>query len=505
MSNKFVRTFLIVSGLTGFSRISGVVREIILANIFGASAFTDIYAFATKLPNFFRRFFAEGALNAVLVPKFSNLIEHDTKKNIQKFANEIFSVFIIGLLLFVIIVEICMPYVVNVMAPGFRNNATMYSNIVYYTRLLFPYILMLSSIAFISGILNAMHCFAWSAAISSIVNISAIFGFFYCKIFKLNSVMVMHVLCFSIIIGGFIQCLILWINCNHNGIRISFVSPVLTPEIKQIFKASIPGMIGAGVVQINILIDMAFATTLPIGSVSYLSYADRLNQLPLSLLGVALSTTIFPTLSRCYGNKNYSEAHSIQLKALLFALMFAIPSAIGLFILAEPIIQMLYGHGKFDQVAVIKTTLALRAFVCGLPCYVVTKIFSTVFFANKDTKTPVITSGICVFVNVTLNILLIARYGHVGIAMVTTISACINTILSGIILQRRKMFIFTKECFYKIFCIVCASIVMGYALLVCDKFICLHKLIKIPILVLIGICCYTFQIYILKIYRDKNA
>lgn len=459
----FLRSFFIVSGWTGVSRLSGVVREMIMANIFGASAFTDIYSFAIKLPNFFRRFFAEGALNAVLVPHFSNLMTHDTQENVRKFAHQMFSVLALGLFIFVLIFEIGMPWIIKIIAFGFRDNTFINLRIIYYARLMFPYIWLISMVAFMSGILNSMHHFAWAAAISIIANLSMILALIIGKVCdeKVSRDFIMHLLSFSVLIGGGLQCSILWLDCRKNGIKLQFIRPRLTQEIKKLLKTSLPGMLGASVMQINIFIDIAFASSLPIGSVSYLSFADRLNQLPLSLFGAALGTTLLPSLSHFWSHNNKIEAYKTQNKALIFGLLFTMPAAVGLFVLSEPIVSLLYGHGRFDHFAVIQTMLALKAFVLGLPFYVLTKIFSAIFFANKDTTTPVIIAAICVIINATFNYILKDYFAHVGIAMATALSSCINALLGFIILHQKKLFLLEKHHNFTLIKIIFMSFLMG--------------------------------------------
>ncbi|MDR0631260.1 MAG: murein biosynthesis integral membrane protein MurJ [Holosporales bacterium] len=460
MNYNFIKSFLTVSSWTFISRISGVVREMVLASVLGAGVFTDIYLFAIKIPNFFRRFFAEGALNAVLVPKFSSMIEHDTPDNVQKFANQLFSILAVWLLVFVAIFEVGMPTVISVIAPGFKTRPFITSNIVYYARLVFPYIWMISMVAFISGILNSLHRFACASGISVILNISIVSALVCGQIGKFSQVAIMHMLCLGIIIGGLLQFIIVLQNCKKHGMTFRLSMPRLTPDVKKILAATAPGMAGAGVVQINVFVDMAFASILPTGAVSYLGYADRLNQLPLSLIGAAIGTTLLPPLSRLWDSHKHDEARAAQNKALVIALMFAIPAAAGLFVTAEPIVHMLYGRGAFDLIAEHNTTAALKAFVCGLPGYVAVKIFSTIFFSNKDTRTPVIIAGISVLLNVVLNAVLIKPFGHVGIAIATAVSASINALLSGLVLSSRKLLSVQKTQWLQILGIILASVFM---------------------------------------------
>jgi putative peptidoglycan lipid II flippase len=238
-------------------------------------------------------------------------------------------------------------------------------------------------------------------------------------------------------------------------------SPKITPEIKQVLTAAIPGVIGASVQQINIFIDIAFASLLPVGAVSYLNFADRLNQLPISLFGAALGTTLLPSLSQCWKSNDRIRAFQTQNRTITFGMAFVMPATIGLFVLAEPIIALLYGHGKFDGHAVTQTMLALKAFSIGIPSYVLTKIFAAVFFANRDTKTPVIIAAISVSINVILNYILKELYAHVGIALATSISSVVNAAIGGAILFSRKLFRLEMRDIVNVVKTIIASVIMG--------------------------------------------
>ena len=509
---SFFRSFFVVAGWTSLSRISGVVREMFFANIFGASAFSDIYAFAIKLPNFFRRFFAEGALNAVLVPKFSTLIASKDEEIVRKFAKQMFSVLVVGLFFFVLVFEIGMPVVVKTIAPGFRHNQFMYTNVVHFSRIMFPYIWFISIVALMSGLLNSMNHFSWPAAISIIANVSMIFALIIGKLLGNNVSLnfVMHLLSISVIFGGILQCIALWFDCRRNGVILRFSKPEFTPEIRKVLKASVPGMVGASVTQINIFVDMAFASLLPVGSVSYLNFADRLNQLPLSLFGSALGITLLPLLSKYWKNNEVEKAHQTQINSLVFGMLFVIPATIGMFVLAEPIVGLLYGHGRFDKYAIIQTMLALKAFVLGLPFYVLAKVFSTIFFANRDTRTPVIIAAISVFTNALLNYILKQHYAHVGIASATTISAFINAVICGAVLYKRKLFFVRKKEIITIAKIILASLMMGIVVFRINVNTpsygdsIMREFIYTMAPIIFGIVLYVILIFLLKVKINKK-
>jgi putative peptidoglycan lipid II flippase len=262
-------------------------------------------------------------------------------------------------------------------------------------------------------------------------------------------------------------------------------------------------MIGASVMQINIFIDMAFASALPIGSISYLNCADRINQLPLSLLGAALGTTLLPSLAKFWSNNDYVQAHKTQSKAFIFSLFLVIPAAVGIFTLAERIVSFLYEHGKFDHSAVIQTMSALKAFVIGLPAYVISKVFLAIFFANKDTKTPVVVASICVLVNVVLNYVLRIHFAHVGIAIATATSSWVNIIIGFFVLSHRKLLKIGKTEIKSAVGIIAASVLMGLFVYFLSFFLLekfqLRNFVNLIVSILAGITLYFSLTYPLKV------
>lgn len=497
----FLRSFFVVAGWSGVSRVSGVVREILFVNIFGASIFSDVYSIAMKLPSFFRRFFAEGALNAVLVPRFSNLLIEKQHSEVQEFAQRMFTILTIGLAAFVALMIIAMPYLIHIIAPGFKCGSYVYENVVHFARWTSPYILLISLVAVMSGFLNSMHRFAWPAAISIVANGAMISALIIGKQIepRIGARGVMHVVCISVLLGGVVQCWILKQQCLRRGLRLRWVKPRFTPAIQDLFRASVPGMIGGGVMQVNIFVDIAFGSQLPTGSVSFLSYADRLNQLPISLLGAAIGTTLLPALSRYWNQNEIGRAHETQNRAILFGFFLVIPAAIGLFILAHPLVNFLYGHGKFDCYDVQQTKLALQAFCCGLPAYVFMKVASSIFFSHKDTTTPLYIACVCVSLNCLLNYILMHHLLHVGIALATAISACINAGLSfGILVRRRWLYLHAAEGCIALQ-ILCAGACMGFVVWLVSQRVNAYSSASVLISIAVGLAVYAAMALLLRL------
>ena len=268
-------------------------------------------------------------------------------------------------------------------------------------------------------------------------------------------------LCIGVISAGIVQFLWLYYAANKQGFSLRLQKPVLSPSVSKILKLMVPGAIGAGVMQINIFVDMILASTLPTGSLAFLYYADRLNQLPLSVFGVAIGTVLLPNLSKALRLGNQKEADSLQEKAMSLGLRLSIPSALGLILLANPIINLIYGRGSFSYENVLATAPSLAAFAIGLPAYILSKIFTTGFFAKQNTKTPLKIGVITVVVNLALNLLLIGPFLHVGMALATGIAAWVQAVLLAWKLKEKSMISLSRAFFHDLLYVLLASVCMG--------------------------------------------
>lgn len=504
---SFLCSFATTSGWNAVSRLSGLVREQLIFALLGASVYTDIYTTVLRFPSFFRRFFAEGALSAILIPHFSGLVAQNEEKHLRTFACQMASVLALGLVAFIALFEFAMPAIIRLTVSGLKDDPFVFPRLVYYARWMFPYLWFISMVAFMSGILNSLHRFAWAAAISIIANATTIVILYigWCLRSHVTKDTLLLMISAGILVGGTLQCLIMWVHCHKNGVTVRPVRPRLTPEIKRLLRLAIPGMVGASVTQINVFVDVWFASHLPTGSLSYLSCADRLHQLPLSLFGAALGTALLPSLSALWKSNEIDRALQTQSKAIAFSLLCTLPAAIGLFVLAAPIVSLIYGHGRFDAFAVHQTMIALKAFVLALPFYAMSKVFSSVFFAKKDMNTPVLIALVCVLANIILNAILQKPFAHVGIAMATATSGIVNALLGGIFLKRRGWFTLERQQWHNILKVIAASAVMGGIVLISHNFltnIASTKFLEIGttlLVVLVGIISYALMIFGLKV------
>ena len=434
---KLLKSLTTVSGYTIGSRVAGFLRETITASLLGSGAAADALIVAIKLPSLLRRLLAEGAFNAAFVPMFAGMIAKDGKDSAKNFAEEVFSVLVVFLMVFVVVMEFAMPWLTPIFVPGFKETPERLEMAITFSRLTFPFILFISLTALYSGILNSFEKFAAAAASPMMGNIFIIAFVMTLSTYITNS----GVLIAAAITGcGIVQLLWVLVPAIRSGTVLRILPPRNTPNLKRFLFRMGPAALGSGVHQVNIVIGTAIASLLPVGGISYLHYAERLNQFPLSVIGTALSVVLLPFLAKSIRKGRHQDAQSIQTQGIELAMLLTIPSAVALFILAEPLIKMLYQHGAFDAQSARYTSYALMAYSLGLPAYVLTKIFNTTFYALEDTVTPLITAIVAVMVDVVFSLILLKPFQHVGIAFATAISAWVNVALLGYLLNRKDFF-----------------------------------------------------------------
>jgi putative peptidoglycan lipid II flippase len=431
---SIVRSALTVGGLTGASRVLGFVRDLLIAAVLGAGAAADAFFVSFKLANLLRRLFAEGAFNAAFVPLFARAHEGEGPEAARRFAEETLAVMTTVLLVFVLLAQLAMPWLVRALAPGFEVEGERYGLAVELSRITFPYLMFISLAALFSGVLNSIGRFAAAAFAPIILNVVLVTTLL---VASLHPATPAHALAWGVFAAGILQLAWVAVAARRNGMGLRLRLPRLTARLKRLFRLMLPGAIGSGVYQINLVIDTLFASLLPVGAVSYLFYADRLNQLPLGIIGVAIGTVILPLLSRQLRAGEDRAASQTQNRAIEMGLLLTLPAAAALIVLAQPIIQVLFERGAFGPEDTAATAAALMAFSIGLPAYVLIKVLVPAFFAREDTATPVKVAAACLIANVLLILALIGPLAHVGIALATAISNWLNVVLLATILHRR--------------------------------------------------------------------
>ena len=427
-----------IGGLTLVSRIFGFARDMLLSRFLGAGMAADAFFVAFRLPNIFRRLFGEGAFSAAYVPMFSQRLHgQGGLAAAKRFSEDVLSVFLPVLLLFTAAFEIFMPGFVWLMASGYASDARKFALTVELTRLTFPYLMLISLVSLLSGILNSMSRFAAAAAAPILLNVAMMTAILLAHDQQIASARAISI---AVTIAGVMQFgWMLW-AVKRAGVTLRLRWPRLTPEVRELGRIILPATFGAGIYQLSQLIDTFFATRLPQGSLSYLSYADRLNQLPLGVIGAALGTAILPALARHIGRREEAEAAKIQSNAIELAMLITLPAAIALGICAVPLVTAFFRGGHFSIADATITGHVLACLVGGLPAYVLVKVLTPGFYARKDTKTPVKTAIIVLAVNIALNFLLIAYFGVVGLALATATCAWLNCVMLYAILVRRGHF-----------------------------------------------------------------
>ncbi len=428
------RSIATVGGYTLISRVLGFIRDILLAAILGASVVADAFFVAFKLPNFFRRLFAEGAFNAAFVPMFAGFFEKNGRQEAKRFGEEVLAVLFVALALFVAAAEVAMPWLLYALAPGFVDDPLRYGYATLFTRITFPYLLFISLVSLMGGVLNSLGRFAAVAATPILLNLVLI-----------GSLLILagytetpgHALAIGVGVAGLGQFLWLAQALYRADMPLRLRRPRLTPDVKRFLRLLAPGAIGAGIVQINLFVDVILASLLPAGAISYLYYADRLNQLPLGVVGIAIGTALLPLLSRQLRGGDRQGALASQNRAIEAAFFLTLPAAVALFLLSTPILHVLFERGAFTHVEVQAAAAALSAYAIGLPAYVLVKVLAPAYFARQDTATPVRIAGIAVVVNILFSVALMIPFAHVGIALATAIASWCNAALLIAGLRRR--------------------------------------------------------------------
>ncbi len=452
------------------SRILGFVRDILIAAALGSGIVADAFFVAFRFPNLFRRLFGEGAFNAAFVPLFAKRLEGEGEGAARHFAEEAMSVLFFTLLGLSAIVMLAMPWLMVILAPGFSEIPAKYDLAVLLSQLAFPYLLCMSLVALLSGVLNSLGRF-WAAAAAPILlnivlitSISLAIWFGYSQRFGAGII-----LSIGVTVAGIAQLLMLWIAVRRAGLHFRLRWPRMTPGVKRLIALGIPGVIAGGITQINIVVGTIIAS-LQAGAVSYLYYADRLYQLPLGIVGVAIGVVLLPELSRKLRAGEHAVAMNSQNRSLEFALLLTIPAAVALAIAADPIVSVLFERGAFTADDSKATALALMAFSIGLPGFVLIKVFQPAFFAREDTQTPMRYAGVNMIINVAGSLglfYLFQSWGyppHVGIALATSIAGWANALLLWVSLARRGDFKFDARLARNLPIIVLASAAMGATL-----------------------------------------
>ena len=445
------------SFFTIISRLLGYLRDILIAIFLGTGFLADAFFVAFRIPNTFRRLFAEGTFNSAFVPSYASELSQGRNQS-NKFANKVFNLLILGLLFLVLIIEVFMPIFVFLIAPGFDGDNQKIELVINLTRITFPFLFFISLASFFSAILNSHNRFAVASAAPIILNIFLIGVLFYGKI--LNDQLVYY-LAYAVTISGAVQLVFLYFFVKKFYLLKFSFKIKIDLKIKNFFKKLLPSIFSSGVTQINILVGTIIAS-FQSSAVSYLYYADRIYQINLAIAGIAIGTVILPQLSKYIQNNKKDKIMLIQNKALELSLFLSIPAALALLIASEQIVSALFGYGAFDEIGVKNSAKALYYFSMGLPAFALIKVFSSFFFARHNTRVPFYISFISVLLNIIISVFYFKSIGFIIIPIATSISSWFNSIVLFIFLKKENLFNFNLIFINRFIKILIASIIMGF-------------------------------------------
>lgn len=488
-----LHSILTVGFWTLASRILGFLRDVLIAEELGAGMVADAFFVALKLPNLFRRLFGEGAFSAAFIPAFAGMLATEGREKARRFAEEVSAVLILWLALFSIAAVLVMPWLMFVLAPGFAEIPEKFALAVHLTRITFPYLLLICVAAECAAVLNGLDRFAAAAAAPLLFNIFLIAALLFLTPYVPTAG---HALAYGVTASGVAQLVVLLFAVAHAGVPLRLRLPRLTPAVRLVMRRMAPGIVGVGVTQINLLVDTIVASFLASGSVSVLYYADRINQLPLGVIGAAVGTALLPVLSREVRAHARLTAHRTLNRAIEFTLALTLPAAVGLGVVAFPIVRVLFERGAFSQSDVALTAAALAAYALGVPGTVLAKVLAPRFFADGDTATPVAVAVVAMVVNIALIAVFVWPLRATGIALAASLSALLNAALLWLLLARRRMLTPDRRLRARAPRMVVAAVLMGVLLVVLGQLwapgpSAWLRLLRLVVLVVAGAAAYA--------------
>ncbi|KKC37757.1 hypothetical protein WH87_08600 [Devosia epidermidihirudinis] len=459
------RNFLSVGGLTLLSRVAGFARDALMAAVLGTGPAADAFNAAFRFPNLFRRLFAEGAFNTAFVPMFSTALETQSREEAKLLASRIMSWLVAAILIVTILAEIFMEPIMRVFVPGF-DDPEKFALTVFLTRIMFPYLACMSLMAAYGAILNTLGRFfaaAFAPIILNIVNIAALVPL---AIFVLDDrADAAFWVAIATMLGGIAQLALVYGAVRRAGFVPRITLPRPNAEVRRFWLLAIPAILAGGITQINIVVGTIIASSAE-GAISILSYADRLYQLPLGIIGIAIGTVLLPELSRHLSAGRNEAAKQSQDQSLLLAMLLSMPAAAALASLSVPIVRVLFERGAFDAAATGHVAEALVGYAWGLPAFVLIRVLQPGFFSRKDTITPTVFAGISVVANIGLSLWLFPSLQHVGIALATTLSSWLNAVMLALFLALRGYFSLPLASLRKHLFTIASSLVMAGVLYV---------------------------------------
>lgn len=509
---NLVRALGSVGGLTLASRVLALVRDSLAARYVGAGFAADAFnGVAFRLPNMFRALFAEGAFSAAFIPMFNAKAEGEGgMAEGFRFAERALALLLPILILFTLALLVAAWPLTMLLSGGFARQNPTHEQLAYavtLSRITIPYLALISLASLLGGILNSLNRFWVNAAAPILLNVAMIVGlFFFHGADAYETALVQAV---SVSVGGVLQLGWLLLACRSAGIRLRLRRPRLDPDMRELFKRIVPAAAGAGAAQINLLISTALAGWfLTSGSITYIYYADRLNQLPLGLIGIGLGTVLLPTVSRMLARGEESAAMETQNRGIELALFLTLPAAVAFIVAAEPIVRGLFQYGLFTAEDARRSGWALSAFSIGLPAYVLVKVLTPGYYARGDTKTPVRFAMISIAINIIGNIILIPTLGHVGPPLATALASTINVAMLYRTLRARGHFTADAQLKGRLPRLALAALLMGVVIFAGQTLLdpwlggsFIQRYAALAVLVGAGVALYGIACFLTGAYR----
>src|SRR5882672_8739969 len=414
-----------VGGYTLLSRLTGFARDIMLAAILGAGPVADAFFVALRLPNHFRAIFAEGAFNAAFVPAYAHVHGEHGEGSARLFADRIFTLLFISQLILLVVAWAFMPQAMSILAPGFSEDAEQRRLAIELTRITFPYLLLITLVTLYGGMLYVMHRFASAAAAPIFLNLAMMMTLALAVFFPSAG----HAAAWGVLISGFLQYFLLAGDLARHGGLPRFAPLKLDDDVRAFFRALGPATIGSMGTQVALFADTIIATFLPAGALSALYYADRLNQLPIGVIGIAIGTVLLPEMSRRLTANDTAGASAAQRRAFDFSLLFSVPFVAAFLTVPDVIMRAMFARGAFSKADAVTAGATLAAYAIGLVPFVMIRSAVATFYARKDTATPVKAALTGVAVNVALKVALMGTLAQIGLALATAVGAWVNLLL----------------------------------------------------------------------------
>src|SRR5882724_9878274 len=490
-----------VGGYTLLSRLTGLVRDIMLAAFLGAGPVADAFYVAWRLPNHFRAIFAEGAFNAAFVPAYAHVHGNGGETSAKLFADRIFTLLFGSQLVLLVVAWVFMPQAMSILAPGFTDDASQRKLAIELTRITFPYLLLITLVTLYGGMLNVMHRFASAAAAPIFLNLAMMMTLALAAFFPSAG----HAAAWGVLISGFLQFFLLAGDLARHGGLPRFAPLKLDEDVRAFFRALGPATIGSMGTQVAMFADTIIATFLPAGALSALYYADRLNQLPIGVIGIAIGTVLLPEMSRRITADDHAGAMAAQRRAFDFTLLFSVPFVAAFLTIPDVIMRAMFARGAFSKADAAAAGATLAAYAVGLIPFVLIRSAVATFYARKDTATPVKAALIGVAVNVALKIALVGALAQVGLALATAVGAWINLLLVVGFAVRAGYLEFDSALTKSLAKFVVCGAVLGAALWFAAKFASVYLAsmnafrdeTTLLLLTVVGVFVYAFSIWLL--------